>query len=271
MQAGQVHRLLDVEQGVAVGAHAVELVPDGVAGAAPAVIVQGGANPIHVGVAGIEHIHILLVSAAVVGGEDQRCAGGAGMGNVGDVAVGGDVVGRAGHGGPHVHLAADADKHRAAQGIQIAESLIELGIVGAVGNLEAVGGFVVKVEIDQKGPVPLLKGGTKDIGPILQRIAVGQAIVEGDDRLPGHLALVGQAVAAVGQGAALGGAAVEHAAVRLVLGAEIAVVGARRLGDRVDLRAGVQVLVSGFTGGGALVGQGGDGQPQAHCQGQRQR
>ena len=83
------------------------------------------------------------------------------------------------------------------------------------------------------------------------------------------MAVIDQAEAAVAEGAALGGAPVVHAAVGLVFGPVVGVIRAGGFGDGVNLRAGVQVLVGCPHSGGALVGQSGNGQPQAQRQGQQ--
>ena len=114
VQAGQVHHLLDVQQGVAVGAHAVKFIPLGVAAVVPAVVVQGGPHPVHILVAGVVDVHIHLVGAAVVGGEDHGRPGGLAAGDVHHVLIGGDEVRWLGLIAPHVHLAADADEDGAA-------------------------------------------------------------------------------------------------------------------------------------------------------------
>ena len=75
------------------------------------------------------------------------------------------------------------------------------------------------------------------------------------------MAVIDQAEAAVAEGAALGGAPVVHTAVGLVFGPIVRVVRTGGLGDGVNLRAGIQILVGRPQSGGTLVGQSGNGQP----------
>ena len=266
---GHIYNLLNVEQGVAIGAHAVELIPLGVAVVAPAVVVQGDADPVHILVAGVEGVHIHPVGAAEVWGEDHRRPGRLAAGNVYHMPVGGDKVRRLDRVAPDVHLAADSDQHGAAQGVEIGKHLIQLGVVCSVGHLGAGRGFLAEVKVEQESPVPALDGRSVQIGPVLQAIGVVQLIVEGDRRFTVHMALVNQTVPAVRQGAALTGAAVVHAPVGLILRSIVGVVRSRRLGHRIDFCPGVQILVGCVQGGGALIRQGGNGQPQAQRQGQQ--
>ena len=185
--------------------------------------------------------------------------------------IGGDEVRWLGLIAPHVHLAADADKYRVAQSVQVGEGLIELGIVSPTGEGGAVGALTLEVDVHQEGPLSVLQGGAKDIAPVLQAVGLGDIKIEAHNGLVGHLALVDQPVVAVGQGAALAGAAVVHAAHRLVLGPIVGVVAAGGLGHGVNLRVGAQVFRGGVDGGGAVVSEGLKGrQAQEHGRSQTQ-
>ena len=254
MNTGQVDRLLNVEQSVAVLAHAQKRVLAAVGRRqGVAVVIQGNADPVHIGVAWVIAVHIHLIGAAEIGGVQQSRPGTAGTGNLRHMPVGGNVLLRGSPVRPDVHLAADANEHWIAQGIQIGERFCQLGIIASGGKAGTAGAFLRKIDVHQKGPFSALQNGTVQIGPVFQAVGLCNIIIEGYGGFLLHLVRVNQSVAAIAQRSAQGGAAIIHAAAGLILSVVKGIVGARGLRHGVNLRIGIPAFICGSDGGRALI------------------